>query len=72
MFESGLDLKAFVTIGAEPWYTDAIRVPTSTVAWVVGTNAYGPLLGKIVITPTPCLPTWRNTPRVFVTSDAEL
>ncbi|MGA3220765.1 MAG: hypothetical protein ABSE77_17085 [Acidimicrobiales bacterium] len=35
MFESGLDLKQFVTIGFEPWYDDALRAPASTVAWVV-------------------------------------
>ena len=35
MFESGLDLKEFVTVGFEPWYDDALRSPASTVAWVV-------------------------------------
>lgn len=35
MFESGLDLKEFVTVGFEPWYRDALRSPASTVAWVV-------------------------------------
>jgi hypothetical protein len=35
MFESGLDLKEFVTVGFEPWYNDALRSPASSVAWVV-------------------------------------
>jgi hypothetical protein len=35
MFESGLDLKQFVTIGFEPWYDEALHAPASNVAWVV-------------------------------------
>ncbi len=38
MFESGLDLKEFVTVGFEPWYKNALRAPAANVAWVVTVN----------------------------------
>ena len=38
MFESGLDLKQFVTIGFEPWYKEAVRAPASNVTWVLAVD----------------------------------
>jgi hypothetical protein len=38
MFESGLDLEKFVTVGFEPWWNDALRDPGGAVAWLVTLN----------------------------------